>query len=107
MESSILIDVWTVDPSRREELVAGIGRLLSEVIGAQPGLVSSRAYESVTGDAILVTVEMRSVQERQQLMELPAVRKGLRELRAIAHNHTRLVREIDGVGGPGQASVPS
>jgi hypothetical protein len=98
MESPILIDVWTVDPSQQAELAGGISAGLRNVIVGHRGFVSAQLYESTDGDAIMVTVRMRTIEERQELMDSPEAHSLMRELRAIARSHARLFRLVESFG---------
>jgi hypothetical protein len=98
MESPILIDLWTVDPSRRDELVRRIADMIRDLTVRAPGFVSAQLYESVDGDVVMVSIRMRTVADRQRLTDSPEAHDGLRELRAIAHAHTRLYRLVESFG---------
>jgi hypothetical protein len=100
MDSPILIDVWTVDPSRQGELARGISDGLRNVIVGRQGFVSAQLYESINGDAMMVTVRMRTIKERQELTDSPEAHKLMRELRAIAHSHVRLFHLVEDFGEP-------
>ena len=100
MESPILIDTWTVDPSRKDELVRGISDAVREVILEQPGFVSAQIYESTNGGVVMLSVRMRTAEERQRLTESPEAQKALRELRRIAHDHAHLYRLVERFGEP-------
>jgi antibiotic biosynthesis monooxygenase (ABM) superfamily enzyme len=98
MQSPILIDVWTVDPSQRVELARGISDGVRNVVVGRPGFVSAQLYESPNGDAMMVVVRMRTIKERQELTNSPEAHSLLRELRAIAHSHVRLFRLVESFG---------
>jgi hypothetical protein len=98
VESPILIDVWTVDPSRRGELAHAIADGLRKVIVGRQGFVSAQIYESTMGDSLIVTIRMRTIEERQELMDSPDARRLLRELRTIATSHARLFRLVESFG---------
>jgi hypothetical protein len=98
MQSPILIDVWTVDPSRQVELARGISDGVRDVIVGRRGFVSAQLYESPSGDAMMVMVRMRTIKERQELTDSPEAHSLLRELRAIAHSHMRLFRLVESFG---------
>jgi len=101
MESPILIDLWTVEPSRRDELVTRIGELMRELMIGAPGFVSAQVYDSVDGGVVLVSVRMRTVEDRQRLADSSEAHSALRELRAIAHTHARLYRLVESFGEAG------
>jgi hypothetical protein len=98
MESPILIDVWTVDPLRRDELARKISDGVRNAIVGRPGFVSVQIYGSTTGDTMMVMVRMRTIKERQELTDSPEVHGLLRELRAIAHSHVRLFELVENFG---------
>jgi heme-degrading monooxygenase HmoA len=100
MESPILIDTWTVDPSRKDELVRRISDAVRDVIHGQPGFVSAQIYESTDGGVVMLSVRMRTAKERQHLTDSPEAHKVLRELRAIAHAHAHLYQLVEGFGEP-------
>jgi hypothetical protein len=102
VESPILIDVWTVDPSRQGELARGISDGVRDVIAGHQGFVSAQLYASTGGDAMMVMVRMRTIKERQELTDSPEAHKLMRELRAIAHAHARLFQLVESFGEPGE-----
>ncbi len=98
MESPILIDIWTVDPSQRVELARRISDGVQNVIVGSQGFVSAQLYESTLGDTMMVMVRMRTIKERQALTDSPEAHSLLRELRAMARSHVRLFRLIENFG---------
>ncbi len=98
MESPILIDVWTVDPSQRAELAREISEGVRTVIVGHRGFVSAQLYESTNGDAVMVMVRMRTIEERQELMTSAEAHGLLRRLGAIARSHARLFRLVETFG---------
>ena len=104
MESPILIDVWTVDPSQQSELARRISDGVRNVMVGQPGFVSAQLYESTNGDTIMVMARMRTIKERQELTDSPEAHSLLRELRAIARSHVRLFQLVENFGESDEAS---
>jgi hypothetical protein len=98
MQSPILIDVWTVDPSQQVELAQKISDGVRNVMVGRQGFVSAQLYESPNGDAMMVMVRMRTIEERQELTDSPEAHGLLRELRAIATSHMRLFRLVESFG---------
>lgn len=98
MESPILIDVWTVDPSQRVELARGISDGVRNVIVGHRGFVSAQLYESTSGDAMMVMVRMRTIQERQELTDSSEAHSLVRGLGALARSHVRLFRLVENFG---------
>jgi hypothetical protein len=92
-ESPVLIHVWEVDPA---EAAAAEGRL-NEMFGEllkDPGLVSARVLESANRTSIAAVVEMRSVEDRQRLEQLPEVREVLSHLHGTANIVIRLYHDV-------------
>jgi hypothetical protein len=100
MESPTLISVWTFDEERRGEVLAAINELIDDFLSRQPGFLSSRLYESADGNTAVVEVQMRTVAERQAVMETPHMLRAMRELRALAHTHSNLYRLVTSVEAP-------
>jgi len=98
MEPPILIDVWTVDPSQQVELARAITDGVRNVMVGRRGFVSAQLYESTNGDAMMVMVRMRTIEERQELTDSPEAHSLVRELGAIAHSHVRLFRLVENFG---------
>ena len=98
MESPILIDIWTVDPSQQGELARRISDGVRNVIVGRQGFVSAQLYGSTNGDTIMVMVRMRTIKERQELTDSPEAHSLLRELRAIARSHVRLFQLVENFG---------
>ncbi len=100
MEPPILIDVWTVAESRRDQLARRISDGVREVIVGRAGFVSARLYESTDGGAMILMVRMRTIKDRQDLTDSPEAHELIRELQAIAHSHVRLYRLAESFGEP-------
>ena len=97
-ESTVLIDVWTVDPQREPELLERILELTRGLLLNTHGFVSAQIYESVDQGAVMIRVNMRTVKDRQALTDSAAVRTALRELRLIAHSHARVFSLVEAFG---------
>jgi len=92
-ESSVLIHVWEVDP---EEEAAAVG-CLEEMFGKlveDPGFAAARVLESADRTSIAAVVEMRSVDDRQRLEQVPEVREVLHHLHGTANIVIRLYHEV-------------
>jgi heme-degrading monooxygenase HmoA len=106
MDSPILIDLWTVDPSRREELVRRIAEHIRSLTAERQGFISAELYESVDGSVVMVSIRMRTVEDRQHLIDSAEAHAAFRELKAIARSHSRLYRLVETFGEP-DAPAPS
>jgi hypothetical protein len=106
-QSPMLIDIWTVDPSRRDELIAGITSTMQSVVMRQPGFVGAQIYQSVDHGVVLLSVAMRTTKERQHLMDSAEAHGALRELRTIAKSHSHLFELVESFGAHGSAHLKS
>ncbi|MGH2851408.1 MAG: hypothetical protein ACRDLP_12405 [Solirubrobacteraceae bacterium] len=97
-ESPVLIDVWTIDPTREPELLQRILEVTRELLIDSQGFVSAQIYESVDQGAVMIRVTMKTVKDRQALTDSPEVHRALRELREIAESHARLFRLVETFG---------
>jgi hypothetical protein len=83
-ESPILLHIWMVDPTDADQLVSSLSQMFGQV-AKQPGFVSARVLESPDRASIAAVIEMRTVEDRRQLEELPEVRDTLHNLRGTAN----------------------
>ena len=94
-ESPVLIHIWEVlDQDRESVALRNLDGMLGEV-AAQPGFVSARLFESADRHSIASVVEMRTVEDRQRLEQLPAVRDTLRQLDGLMNVVGKLYRELE------------
>jgi hypothetical protein len=98
LESPVLIDIWTIDPTREPELLQRVLEVTRELLIDAQGFVSAQIYESVDHGAVMIRVTMQTIKDRQTLMDSPAAHRALRELRTIAHSHARLFRLVETFG---------
>lgn len=93
-EGPVLIHVWEVlDPGQREAALGRLEQMLSQIT-AEPGFISGRVLETADRHSIAVVLEMRSVEDRQRLQELPVVRETLEHLSGLMNIVIRLYHEI-------------
>ena len=97
-DSPVLIDIWTIDPSREPELLDRISELTRELVVDHQGFVSAQIYESVDHGAVMVRIAMRTINDRQALTDSSDVHSAMRELRSIAQSHARLFRLVESFG---------
>ena len=74
--------------------------MIREIVSQQPGFVSAQVYESIHGGLVLLQVRMRTVEDRQYLMDLPEAQHAYRELRALGKTHANLYRLVATIGEP-------
>lgn len=92
-ESPVLVHVWEVDPAEEAVAVRRLNDMFGE-IGKDPGFVSARVLETADQTSIAAIVEMRSVEDRQRLEQLPDVRETLHHLHGTANMVIRLYHEV-------------
>jgi hypothetical protein len=92
-ESPVLIHIWDVDPAQEGRAAEHLGKMFGE-IAADPGFVSARLLESADQSSIAALVEMQSVEDRQRLEQLPAVRATLDHLPGTVNVVLRLYHEV-------------
>jgi hypothetical protein len=85
----VLLHVWMIEPHMADRHLQLLG-VLFDGISDQPGFVSARILEAPGRTSIAAIVEMRSVEDRQRLEQLPQVHDVLYQLRASANLVVRL-----------------
>jgi hypothetical protein len=97
-ESSVLIHVWEVDPAEEAAAVRRLDEMFGDIV-KDPGFVSARVLETAERSSIAAIVEMRSVEDRRRLEELPDVRETLHHLHGTANMVIRLYHEVGAYRG--------
>jgi hypothetical protein len=92
-ESPVLIHIWDVDPAKEGHAARHLDKMFGE-IAADPGFVSAKVLESADGSSIAAFVEMQSVEDRQRLEQLAAVRETLDHLPGTVNVVLRLYHEV-------------
>ena len=93
-ESPVLLHVWVVDPEREDVAAERLKRMLREV-ATGPGFVSARLLESADRHSIAAVIEMRTIEDRQRLEQLPGVRDTLHHLDGTFNLLVRLYHEVE------------
>ena len=93
-ESPVLLHIWTVDPARESALVKQLAELFDHLTD-EPGFASARILQSADQTSVAALVEMRSVEDRQRLEQLPKVRNTLDGLHGAFSLVARLYHEVD------------
>jgi quinol monooxygenase YgiN len=87
-----LINVFTVEPARQQELVALLATAIEEVMQHQPGFVSANIHASTDGERVVNYAQWESEQAIQAMLANPQAREH-REARAqFAHAEPHLYR---------------
>jgi quinol monooxygenase YgiN len=70
-----LINVFSAEPDRQQELVELLTRGIQDVISKQPGYVSASIHRGVDGGVVAMYVQWRSAQDFLQVGGDPEVRR--------------------------------
>jgi hypothetical protein len=92
-ESPILLHIWDVDPAREGLAAEHLDKMFGE-IAAAPGFASAKLLESADRSSIAAIVEMQSVEDRQRLEQVAAVRETLDHLPGAVNVVLRLYHEV-------------
>jgi hypothetical protein len=93
-ESPVLLHVWEVDPEREGVAAQRLTEMIGEV-ATEPGFVSARLLESADRRSIAAIVEMRSVEDRRRLEQLPVVRDTLHHLDSSFSLVVKLYHDVE------------
>jgi hypothetical protein len=93
-EGPVLIHVWEVDPTEESSNLQRLEELFAHQIATDPGFVSARVFVSEDRLSIAATIEMRSVEDRQRIEQLPEVRETLDHLHGAANLVLRLYDQV-------------
>ncbi len=96
-ESPVLIHIWEVDPAQEGAAVEHLDKMFGEIAG-NPGFISARVLESADRTSIASIVEMKSVEDRQRIEQLPEVRQTLEHLNGALNLVVRLYHEVESFG---------
>lgn len=96
-ESPVLVHVWEVDPAEEPVAVRSLKEMFGQIV-QDPGFVSARVLETADQTSVAAIVEMRSVEDRQRLEQLPDVRETLHHLHGAANLVIRLYNEVGSYG---------
>src|SRR5208337_3935364 len=73
-EGPVLIHVWAVEPAAESTAVQRLEELFADESTTDPGFVSARVLESDDRTSLAAVIEMRSVEDRRRIEQLPEVR---------------------------------
>ena len=93
-EGPVLIHVWEVDPTEESSNVQRLDELFVRQIATDPGFLSARILVSDDRASIAAVIEMRSVEDRQRIEQLPDVRETLDHLHGAANLVLRLYQQV-------------
>ena len=68
----ILINVFTVDPKRQQQLIELLTRATEESVRHARGFMSARLHRSIDGTKVTIYAQWRSNEDYQAMRENPA-----------------------------------
>ena len=83
-KSVILINVFTVEPTRQQELIELLTRATEDSVRHARGFMSARLHRSLDGTKVTMYAQWRSNEEYQAMRENPAPLPYLQQALAIA-----------------------
>ena len=92
-ESPVLLHVWEIEPEEEAPAIGRLDEMFRELV-KDPGFVSARVLESPDQASLAAIAEMRTVEDRQRIQELPDVRETLDHLHGTANLIIRLYHEV-------------
>ncbi len=85
-----LINVFTVEPARQQELVALLVAATEEFIQHQPGFISANIHTSADGQRVVNYAQWESEQAFRAMLANPQAREHLEAMARLAHAEPRL-----------------
>lgn len=85
-----LINVFTVEPARQQELVALLVAATEEIIQHQPGFISANIHTSADGQRVVNYAQWESEQEFRAMLTNPQAREHLETMARLADAEPRL-----------------
>ena len=93
-EGPVLIHVWSVDPAQEAACIERLDELFANQIATDAGFVSARILDSQDHASVAAVIEMRSVEDRRRIEQLPEVRETLDHLHGAANLILRLYHQV-------------
>jgi hypothetical protein len=79
-----LVNVFTVAPSRQDDLVAALGKASDEVFVTVPGFISANLHASLDGTRVVNYAQWSSEQAYHDAVRRPEIRDHIAEAAALA-----------------------
>lgn len=93
MQRPVLLHVWMTHPEAADAHIQRLAQLFAAVAG-EPGFVSARILQDSGRSSIAAIIEMRTVEDRRRLEELPVVHETLHGLEGSANLVARLYDDV-------------
>jgi hypothetical protein len=92
-EGPVLIHVWRIDPAREAAGLEQLDELFRSEVATDPGFKSARILESDDRSSLAAVIEMRSVEDRRRIEQIPEMRETLEHLHSSADLLFRLYHQ--------------
>jgi hypothetical protein len=93
-EGPVLLHIWSVEPEQEAASIERLDELFANQIATDAGFVSARILESDDHASVAAIIEMRSVEDRRRIEQLPEVRETLGHLHGTANLVLRLYHQV-------------
>jgi hypothetical protein len=93
-EGPVLLHIWSVEPEQEAASIERLDELFANQIATDAGFVSARILESDDHASVAAIIEMRSVEDRRRIEQLPEVRETLDHLHGTANLVLRLYHQV-------------
>lgn len=79
-----LINVFTVEPGRQQELVDFLAHITATIINKQPGYISANIHKSLDGTKVTNYAQWRSQADFEAMLNNPKAREHMQQVMQIA-----------------------
>ena len=79
-----LINIFTVDPDKQQQLLDMLGEATTKTMQHVPGFISANLHRSLDGTKVVNYAQWRSVEDFQAMMKNPAARPHMEAIAALA-----------------------
>lgn len=97
----VLINVFTVEPARQQELIELLTRATDDSVRYAKGFMSARLHRSLDGTKVTMYAQWRSNEDYQAMRENPAPLPYLKQALAIAKFEPGMYEVIQTFSAPG------
>ena len=97
----ILINVFTVDPERQQQLIELLARATEDSVRHASGVTSARLHRSLDGTKVTMYAQWRSSEDYQAMRENPAPLPYLKRALAIAKFEPGMYEVVQTFSPPG------
>lgn len=89
-----LVNVFTVEPARQQELVQLLITATEEVMQHRPGFVSANIHAGTDGDRVVNYAQWESEQAFRAMLQHPQAREHMAAATRLAHAEPRLYEVV-------------